>query len=146
MTRLVRLVLFMADKNQPYDNRFRVTNGQKEHTDILRESLYCSGDIPQVGDRLTEFVRVPGFEDPRCPLASTHSREGDWQVSRVEEYVPDLPMGTAYTSIVICHCQYNPCPSPLEPMEPAIVSVESFGGDQEAYQNWLDKQKEPVKA
>jgi len=53
---------------------------------------------------------------------STHYRIGDWEVSKVEEYVPDLPLGT-FESVVICYCRYSPVNTPLKPLPKIQVSL-----------------------
>jgi hypothetical protein len=85
-------------------------------TDILAEHYDGSKkSIPQPGYRLRDFHKVEKFVDPNFPEASTHSRVGDWEVTRVEEYVPDLPVGS-FESVVICYCHYSPVVTPLEPL------------------------------
>jgi hypothetical protein len=134
-------IIFRADKRQPgWENR------KFEHTQSLTKILaehfsYGDRDLPEVGYRPPEFIRVEQFEDPSFKGASTHYRKGDWEVSRVETYTPDVPMGD-YDMIVVCTCQYNPINAPLKPMPERIVSLDSFGGDQEAYDRWLESQKE----
>jgi hypothetical protein len=71
--------------------------------------------IPQPGYRLRDFHTVEKFIDPQFPGASTHSRVGDWEVTKVEEYVPNLPTG-GFESVVICYCHYSPMVTPLEPL------------------------------
>jgi len=85
-------------------------------TDILAEHYDGSKKpIPQPGYRLRDFHKVEKFIDPQFPGASTHSRVGDWEVTRVEEYVPNLPVG-GFESVVICYCHYSPVMTPLEPL------------------------------
>ncbi|RUT03820.1 hypothetical protein DSM106972_047340 [Dulcicalothrix desertica PCC 7102] len=91
-------------------------------TDILAEHYDSSKrPLPQPGYRLKEYHRIEQFVDPKFPGASTHSRVGDWEVSRVEEYVPDLPVAE-FETIVICYCRYAPITSPLEPLPEIQVS------------------------
>lgn len=45
--------------------------------------------------------------------------------------------------VVICYCQYNPINAPLKPMPERQVSLDSFGGNKEAYDRWLSSQKQP---
>lgn len=85
-------------------------------TDILAEHYDGSKKpIPQPGYRLRDFHTVEQFIDPQFPGASTHSRVSDWEVTRVEEYVPNLPVG-GFESVVICYCHYSPVVTPLEPL------------------------------
>ncbi len=94
-----------------------------------------------MGYRPPEFIRVKQFVDPAFPAAKTHHRKGDWEVSRVETYTPDVPVGD-YDMIVICTCRYAPINASLKPMPDRVVSVDSFGGDREAYDCWLESQKD----
>jgi hypothetical protein len=47
--------------------------------------------------------------------ASTHSRIGDWKVTRVEEYKTESP-SSDFDAIVVCYCQYSPISTALEPL------------------------------
>ncbi|MGB3491343.1 MAG: hypothetical protein WBA57_01350 [Elainellaceae cyanobacterium] len=96
--------------------------------------------------RSPEFIRVDQFADPNYPQSSTHYRQSDWEVTRVEPYTPDLPVGMDFDMIVICHCKYSPINASLKPMPERQVSVDSFGGDETAYKQWLESQKKPVEA
>jgi hypothetical protein len=121
-----------------------------EHTQALTRILsehwsYSKKPIPEPGYRPTEFVRVDALHDPSQHAHNTHYRESDWEVTRVETYTPDLPMGK-YDMVVICYCQYNPINAPLNPMPERQVSVDSFGGDEAAYQEWLESQNKPIEA
>ena len=71
----------------------------------------------------------------------THYREGDWVVDRVEVFTPDISMGSSVDTIVICWCEYEPINAELIPMPDRIVSVDSFGGDEAKYQEYLNSQK-----
>jgi len=140
-------IIFRADKRQPgwKERKFEHTHSL---TKILAEHFDSSDrDIPEVGYRPPEFVRVDALHDPSFHGQSTHYRKGDWEVSRVETYTPDVPMGD-FGMIVVCTCQYNPINAPLKPMPERIVSLDSFGGDREAYDRWLESQKDkqPVEA
>ncbi len=147
MTRDRKYYIFIADDEHGWENRYRIRDDHKSYTDILAEEFDSSGrPIPKPGDRVLELVKVPGFEDPRFPGASTHHRDGDWEVVRVEEYTPEIPVGMAFSTIVLCFCKYNPVPTPLKPLPPIQVSADSFGGDKDAYQAYLETQKEPVAA
>ncbi len=85
-------------------------------TDILAEHYDSSKKpIPQPGYRLRDFCTVEKFIDPQFSGSSTHSRVGDWEVTRVDEYVPNLPT-VVFESVVICYCQYSPVITPLEPL------------------------------
>jgi hypothetical protein len=69
--------------------------------------------------------------------SDTHYRVGDWEVVRVEQY-PTAEPGSNYDLIAVCYCQYAPKPSPLMPVPSARISIDSFGGDEAAYQQYLE--------
>ena len=93
-------------------------------TALLAEHFDSSDrPLPQPGYRLREYHRIEQFVNNRFPGASTHSRVGDWEVARVEEYTPELPTGE-FDSIVICYCQYVPITTPLEPLPEIQVAPE----------------------
>ncbi|MDX2097775.1 MAG: hypothetical protein SFW36_08360 [Leptolyngbyaceae cyanobacterium bins.59] len=147
-TRQRRYIIYVAQPDEPgWEQRYRVNNGHESFTDILAEEFDSSDSpLPKPGDRVLELVTVPGFEDSRFPGASTHHRDGEWQVSRIEEYTPDIPVGMAFGTIVLCFCRYAPINNPLNPLPPIQVNADSFGGDEQAYQEWLETQKQPVRA
>ena len=123
-------------------------NRKLEHTQVLTRILaehwdYSDKPIPVPGYRPTEFIRRDALHGSQEQSGSTHYRKGDWEVSRVESYTPELPMGK-YDEIVICYCQYSPIDAPLKSMPERQISVDSFGGDVAAYERWLESQKQPV--
>jgi hypothetical protein len=136
-------IIFRAEKRQPgWEDRKYAHTGSL--TKVLCEHFDCSDQaIPEPGYRPKEFVPVEQFADASYPEASTHYRVGDWEVSRVETYTPDVPMGE-FDMVVVCYCKYAPVNAPLKPMPERQVTADSFGGDNVAYEQWLEKQKEPV--
>lgn len=132
-------IIFRAEKRQPgwQERKLSHTGGL---TKILAEHFDSSDKAPpQPGYRLTEYIQVEQFVDPQYPSASTHYRIGDWEVTRVETYTPDIPMGE-FDLIVVCYCQYSPIDTPLHPMPERQVSLDSFNGDKKAYARWLESQ------
>ncbi len=132
-----KYIIFRAEKRQP---------GWKErkyaHTNSLTKTLfehYDSSDkeLPEPGYRPPEFIRVDRLVDPNYPEATTHYRQSDWEVTRVETYTPDVPVGE-FDMVAICYCKYSPINAPLHPIPERLVSVDSFGGDAEAYKQWLE--------
>ncbi len=110
-------------------------------TDILAEwYLRAETSAPNIGDRLLEFAHIDenGVVDLTRSKGSTHQRLGDWQVTRVEEYVANLPVGQDYEEIVVCYCQYVPIEPNWKSIPKTIVSVDSFEGDRSAFQTWID--------
>jgi hypothetical protein len=136
-------IIFRAEKRQPgWEDRKYAHTGSL--TKVLCEHFDCSDQaIPEPGYRPKEFVPVEQFADASYPEASTHYRVGDWEVSRVETYTPDVPMGE-FDMVVVCYCKYAPVNAPLKPMPERQVTADSFGGDNAAYEQWLERQKEPV--
>ncbi len=93
-------------------------------TDILAEHFDSSKrSLPKPGYRLREYHRIEQFVDPKFPGASTHSRVGDWEVTRVEEYTTEFSQND-FESVVICYCHYSPVTTPLEPLPGIQVSQE----------------------
>ncbi|MBD2326065.1 hypothetical protein [Alkalinema sp. FACHB-956] len=136
-----KYIVFRAERRSPNWKERKLQHTQAL-TDILAEHYDCSDKpIPEPGYRPTEFIRVDQLHDPKEHGHSTHYRKGDWEVTRVETYTPDLPLGD-YDMVVICYCKYNPINAPLKPMPERQVSLASFGGDETAYQQWLESQKE----
>ncbi|MFN6514934.1 MAG: hypothetical protein RMY29_010570 [Nostoc sp. CreGUA01] len=136
-----KYIIFQAEGEDPHWQERKLQHSQAL-TWIISEHWDSSDkEIPEPGYRPPEFIRVNQFADPNYPKSSTHYRKGDWEVVRVETYTPDVPMGK-YDMIVICYCKYNPINAPLKPMPERQVSVDSFGGDQQAYEQWLESQKQ----
>lgn len=133
-------IIFRAEKRQPGWEERRLQHTQSL-TKILAEHFDSSDrDIPEPGYRPPEFLHVEEFADPQCPSAKTHWRQSNWEVTRVETYTPEIPMGE-FDAIVVCYCCYNPIDAPLKTMPERQVSLDSFGGDKEAYQRWLESQE-----
>lgn len=93
-------------------------------TNILAEHYDSSNSpLPEPGYRLREYHRIEQFTNPQFPGASTHSRVGDWEVTRVEEYTPEIPHSD-FETIAICYCRYSPVVTPLEPLPQIQVDQE----------------------
>ena len=117
-------IIFIAEPDQPgWENRKLPMGGL---TDILDEQWdYTSkGAKPKIGDRFRQFLQVEKFIDPKFPGSSTHVREGDWIISRVEEY----PGGhnTSKKSMALYYCYFHPVISPLELLSRASLVMESL--------------------
>lgn len=138
-----KYIVFRAEGRQPgWEDR--MLSHTHSLTRILAE-YFDSSDrpIPQPGYRPTEFVRVEAKHEPNSHGWSTHYKTGDWEVARVETYIPDTEGSSSeFGMVVICYCRYNPIDSPLKPMPDRQVSIDSFGGDREAYERWLESQKD----
>jgi hypothetical protein len=137
-----KYIIFQAEKQDKTGWRNRKLQHTQALTWILAEHWDSSEKpIPEPGYRPTEFIRVDALHNSAEHGYSTHYRPGDWEVTRVETYSSDLPIGE-FERVVICYCKYNPINAPLKPMPARQVSVDSFGGDQAAYEQWLASQKE----
>lgn len=74
------------------------------------------------------------------PGSDTHYRPGPWVVEAVEAYSPDLPVETEFSEVVICQCSYQPLPTAENPWKEdnaPVVTLDSFGGDKEAFKEFL---------
>ena len=119
-----KYIIFRADWSEEQGAENRILAHTRAITDILAEHFDSSNSpLPEPGYRLREYHRIEQFVDPRFPGASTHSRVGDWEVVRVEEYTPDLPT-SEFETVAICYCQYSPVETPLEPLPKIQVSQE----------------------
>ena len=110
-----RWIIFHAEPNQPgWENRKLPMGGL---TGILNEQwdYTGSGKIPAVGERFRQFLRVEEFVDPQYPKSSTHAREGDWVITRVEQY-PSAARNFSKQEILVCYCKFEPVLSELEPL------------------------------
>lgn len=135
------LVIYMAKSGE---GRIRLSGGmltQDRETRILRDS-YDYRPVHQrkveVGERLMCSARVPG-----STLRTSRTIPTDWVVTEVETYQPSIDV-PGFREVVIAYCDRQPLS--LEEFKAAIddnnvkVSVDSFGGDEEAYQKFLESQ------
>jgi len=133
-----RYIIFQANSDSK-----EILDWKLEHTKagtwILAEYWDSEENpIPEPGYRPNQHLSIATDINPN-PLGSiTHSRKGDWEVERVDEYLPDLPTGTEFTSVVICFCKYVPIDAPLKIMSDRIVSPDSFGGDMVKYDAYIE--------
>lgn len=110
-----RWIIFHAEPNQPgWENRKLPMGGL---TGILNEQWDYTGNdsLPQVGERFRQFLRIEEFADPRFPESSTHAREGDWVITRVEQY-ETAAHNSSKQEIVVCYCKFEPIMAELEPL------------------------------
>jgi len=131
-----KYIIFRADKGQPHWKGRKLAH-TGAGTYILAEHFYSNNKNPKVGDRVTEFVQLEEYVDPEFPGASTHYKKGDWEVTHIEEYTPEVPI-SKYETVYICYCKYLPIDAPLKPMPPRQISLDSFGGDEKAYKEYMD--------
>lgn len=118
-----RWIIFHAEPNQPgWENRKLPMGGL---TGILNEQwdYTLSDKIPVVGDRFRQFLQVEEFVDPQFPKSSTHVRDGDWVVTRVEQYAA-IAQNSSKQEIVLCYCKFEPIMSELQPLGRGQTSQE----------------------
>lgn len=118
-----KYIIFRADWREEEGAESRLLAHTKATTDILAEYFDSSNSpLPEPGYRVREYHKIDGFADSNFPEVSTHSRVGDWEVAKVEEYKSQD--ATDFESIVICYCKYSPVSTPLEPLPQVNVSHE----------------------
>ena len=135
-----KYIIFMAEDGQP-DWQQRKLEHTGGCTDILAEYYDSSDSSVEIGYRPTEYKQMAEFVDPQFPSGTTHRRRGDWEVKSIESYVPDLPVGTSFGEVIICYCVYNPIDEPWKLQGKPQITVHSFGGDREAFENYTKSQK-----
>lgn len=103
-------------------------------TSILYEHYDSTGaEPPEAGYRPTEYKKS------EITGKLSHYRDGDWVVTKTDVFVPDIPLPSLFDEVVICQCIYDP----IEPkwksfkQDRSIASLDSFGGDREAYNKFL---------
>ncbi|NEP81208.1 MAG: hypothetical protein F6K39_25440 [Okeania sp. SIO3B3] len=136
---MAKYIIFQADEDEPFwEDRML------QHTQALTEMLqevwdYSDKPIPEPGYRPLDFVQVKEDYNPEIHAHSTHYRQSNWEVTRVEVYTPEIPV-TKFDQIVICYCRYNPINSELKLMPGRQISKESFD-TKEQYEEWLTTKK-----
>jgi hypothetical protein len=102
---------------------------------------HCSSGkpSPELGDRLTETI----------PENRDSFRDSGWEVIRVERYTSEIapPHGNEFDEICICYCAYKPLSNGdqwTKQSHRLPVSIDSFGGDGDAYDEWMKSQKQPT--
>lgn len=111
-----KYIIFKAESMSAEGWEERKLSHTEAYTSILAEHYDASNSpLPQPGYRLREYHNIERFADKQFPHASTHSRVGDWEVIKVEEYTPEIPTAD-FESVVICYCRYSPVTTPLEPL------------------------------
>jgi len=68
-------------------------------TDILAEEWDWSGKLPEVGDRVRDYINL---EEPGNGI--THGRDGDWVVSKIQRFSST----DTNDRIVVCICDFQP--------------------------------------
>ncbi|NEZ57713.1 hypothetical protein [Adonisia turfae] len=124
-----RTYLFYANSGDDAKDTSRLiaSDGQESLHSLLAQHFDCSpdGEAPEEGCRLSEYKSDPSaYSRPlnkREAAGSTHHRPGPWVVTRVESYLPDLPVGTEYTEVVMCWCDYQPLPEADNPWIEMII-------------------------
>ena len=76
-------------------------------TDILGENWDFSGELPQVGDRLREYLQDNDTGNV------THGKNGDWVVTRIHQF----SSLEAEMRIVVCYCHFQPIETQWKPLQ-----------------------------
>lgn len=114
--KMAKYIIFQAESASETGWEGRKLSQTGALTKILSEHYdFSNSPLPKVGYRLREYYQIEPFARREFPSASTHSRLGDWEVIKVEEYKPERSE-TELESIVICYCKYSPVVTPLEPL------------------------------
>ena len=135
-----KLVLFYAhsgDDEKDWNTLIRASDGTQQQVRFLGQHT-GSKPAPEPGYRLSETKRdVATAKVYHLDDSDTHYRPGPWVVDSVESYLPDLPIGTEFTEIVVCQCEYSPLPdadNPWKEYNAPVVHPDAFGGDTEAFE------------
>lgn len=103
----------------------------KSCTSILQENWDSSGKpAPEPGDRILDHRSDSEGQG--------WYRNGDWVIDRVESYPANIPGWQEFSEILICTCKYDPIDAEWQACDKGIVSLDSFGGDREAFESWLE--------
>jgi hypothetical protein len=136
-----KYIIFQANEDAKEMRDWKLEHTQAT-TWILAEHWDSSNSpTPEPGYRPTEYLSIASERTPETYGSITHYKVGDWEVEKVEEYLPDLPTGTNFGMVVICYCKYAPIDAPLKRMPDLIVSPDSFGGDEAKYREYMESQK-----
>jgi hypothetical protein len=137
-----KYIQFVAEETPPdYDWGKMILAHTGEFTPILAENWDSSDSpLPQPGYRLTEYYRFEELVEPAFTGSTTHRREGNWEVTRVEVYDASSS-SNGFDTIAVCYCRYSPISAPLVPVPQARVSRDSFENEAE-YQTWQVQQQE----
>lgn len=132
-----RLVIFKAPWDELAKASIHPSFPGGGSSDILTQTVdYSDGEPPNVGDRPLEYQDGGHLE-------ASSTRFSPWRVSRVEEYVANTGM-EEFSEVVVAYCEYSPLPEEENPWQKSIlgkVSVDSFGGDAEAFEEWKRSQE-----
>lgn len=123
-----RYIIWTAIEGEENDLRHVPSHdGTTTGTRILNEGWYYAAGDPEPGERLIQYRTQDGQEE---------SGWSPWVVDRVESYPANIPGLQQYSEIVLCLCKNSPVEPDWKPVGPGIVSVDSFGGDVEAFEEW----------
>ncbi len=148
-----KLILFKAEKRE-------ISNYRQATQTPIGQSFYRvanAGSVPSLTTTIAEHYNSSGKPSPAIGYRLTETvpedhdsfRDSGWEVTRVEEYTPEIPppYGADFDAICICYCAYRPLAPEDAWMKKAhrlTLSLASFGGDSQAYQNWLVTQPSNV--
>jgi hypothetical protein len=149
-----KLILFKADKGE-------IAKYRQETDTKIGESFYRvanAGSVPCLIDTIAEYycssnkpAPEPGYRlTETLPEDREYFRDSGWEVVRVDEFTPDLPStcGGGFDAIYICYCAYKPLTLEENWTKKAHrlpTSLDSFDGNEKAYEAWLKTQPETVR-
>ncbi|MCU0542521.1 MAG: hypothetical protein MUE44_10055 [Oscillatoriaceae cyanobacterium Prado104] len=149
-----KLILFKADKGE-------IAKYRQETDTKIGESFYRvanAGSVPSLIDTIAEYycssnkpAPGPGYRlTETMPENREYFRDSGWEVVRVDEFISDIPStcGGGFDSIYICYCAYKPLTLDENWTKKAHrlpTSLDSFEGDEKAYEACLTTQSGTVK-
>lgn len=127
-----KLVIFKASWNELEQAAVRPTFPDGSSSDILAQTIdFSDGPLPKVGDHIREY-RDNGH------LKASSTRLSPWRVTRVEAYAANTGL-EEFDEVVVAYCEYSPLHGEDNPWrESALgqITVENFGGDVDAFDQW----------
>jgi hypothetical protein len=115
-------IIFRAEPDQPgWETRLDPTGGFTHYLTEHRD-FSGKGKIPAVGYRFPVFLRNENAAT-QSNIGSTHYRQGDWVVTKVECYPAGSP-DCSCQEIVVCYCKFDPIESELVALAESKISVE----------------------
>lgn len=140
------LIIYMVKKGEQWVRHSGGLIEKDETTRLIRASYdYQAVEKRQyeqeIGRRL--YSTANG-----ASIRSSRAVPTDWVVSHVERYEPDLQNMPIFREVIIAYCEKKPMSleeykSLIYEREPQ-VSLESFGGNEQLYQEWLESNDETL--
>lgn len=135
-----RLIIYKAPWSELSKAGVSTTFPDGGSSDILSQKIdYSDSAPPQIGDRTLEFL-----ENGHLEASST--RLSPWRVAKVEEYAANTGV-EEFSEVVVATCEYAPLPDASNPWHRSrlgSITVENFGGDEAAFEQWQRSQSVPA--